>query len=259
MPPGKWLTTCAQFSHPFSNEREWSLWSSAAFTFVFCLFLVISFNETTSFRDQTLVINRVLFDAQLEYEPIAEWNSLFGFTYTGSAALVMEERDGTRVPLRSTCPKSTCSAELARRSQTAITSSFRESLRSVTVLVYTICAVLASFVCLMCMYQQVICTNETYRICTAFTFGGLAILCLVSIGFFMTPNPIACFTRRVLFPVAVAAVFAPITVKSLCIWRVELLTARVISSEWAIFESSTEMTYVVSSRHGNAWRCAPGR
>ncbi|KAK6027407.1 hypothetical protein OSTOST_06562, partial [Ostertagia ostertagi] len=109
-------------------------------------------------------------------------------------------------------------------------------------------------------------------------------LCLVSIAFFMTPNPIACFTRRVLFPVAIAAVFAPITVKSLCIWRVELLTSRgevrraigdnsplilwlcpaviilqiVISSEWAVFESSTEMTYVVSSRHGNAWRCAPG-
>uniref|UniRef100_A0A7I4YI08 G_PROTEIN_RECEP_F3_4 domain-containing protein n=1 Tax=Haemonchus contortus TaxID=6289 RepID=A0A7I4YI08_HAECO len=245
---------------------------------------VISFNETTAFRDHTLVINRALFDAHLEYEPVAEWNTLFGFTYAGGAALVMEERDGSRVPLRSICPRSTCSSELARRSQSAITSSFRDSLRSITVLVYTICAVLASFICLMCMYQQVICTDGAYRICTAFSFGGLAMLCLVSIGFYMTPNPIACFTRKVLFPVAVAAVFAPITVKSFCIWRVELLTSRgevrraisdnspfflwlcpavvllqiVISSEWAFFESSTEMTYVVSLRHGNAWRCAPG-
>ncbi|KAK5982833.1 hypothetical protein GCK32_015878 [Trichostrongylus colubriformis] len=196
-----------KFPHPFSVDQ-------------------VSFNETTLFRDHTLVVNRVLFDAQLEYEPIATWNTLFGFSYTAGVALVMEERDGTRVPLRSECPRSTCSSEMARRSLIAISSSFRDSLRSVSVLVYTICAVMASFICLMCMYQQVICANETYRICTAFTFGGLAILCLVSIAFFMTPNPIACFTRRVLFPVAVAAVFAPITVKSLCIWRVELLTSR---------------------------------
>ncbi|KAK6012536.1 hypothetical protein OSTOST_22314, partial [Ostertagia ostertagi] len=84
--------------------------------------------------------------------------------------------------------RSKCSADFARRSQTAISSSFRESLRSVTVLVYTICAAIPRF-------------------------SGLAMLCLVSIAFFMTPNPIACFTRRVLFPVAIAAVFAPITVK----------------------------------------------
>ncbi|KAK5967282.1 hypothetical protein GCK32_011718, partial [Trichostrongylus colubriformis] len=155
-----------KFPHPFSVDQ-------------------VSFNETTLFRDHTLVVNRVLFDAQLEYEPIATWNTLFGFSYTAGVALVMEERDGTRVPLRSECPRSTCSSEMARRSLIAISSSFRDSLRSVSVLVYTICAVMASFICLMCMYQQVICANETYRICTAFTFGGLAILCLVSIAFFM--------------------------------------------------------------------------
>ncbi|VDL87417.1 unnamed protein product [Nippostrongylus brasiliensis] len=62
----------------------------------------------------------------------------------------------------------------------------------------------------------------------------------------MTPNLLSCFVRRVLFPIAVSAVFAPITVKSLCIWRAEVLASR------------GEVTFVVSAYHGDAWRCAPG-
>ncbi|WKY02763.1 hypothetical protein Q1695_016215 [Nippostrongylus brasiliensis] len=245
---------------------------------------MISFNDTTAFRDHPVVVNRVMFDAQLESEPIAEWNSLTGFTYAGAAELVMEERDGSRVPLQSTCLRSKCSSDLARRSVSSVSQSFRESLNSVAVLVYTICAVLAFFICLMCLYQQVVCKAETFRFFTAFTFGGVAALCLVSIAFFMTPNLLSCFVRRVLFPIAVSAVFAPITVKSLCIWRAEVLASRgevrravshhssllfwlcpaivllqiVISSEWAVFESSTQLTFVVSAYHGDAWRCAPG-
>ncbi|EYC26558.1 hypothetical protein Y032_0010g1219 [Ancylostoma ceylanicum] len=245
----------------------------------------VSFNETTFYRDHTLVVNRVLFDAQLEYEPIAEWDHIQGFKYTAGSELVMEERDGSRVPLTSTCPKSSCSAELARRAHAGASPNLKDSLKSLAVLVYAICAVLAFFVCMMCMYQRVICTtSDAYRICTAYTFGGLAMLCLISITFFMPPNPFACFSRRVLFPVAVITIFGPITVKSLVIWRTDLLAARgevrqaagnhtvltfwlcaaivlvqiVISSEWAVFESAVEMSYVVSVRHGNAWRCAPG-
>ncbi|KAK6745112.1 hypothetical protein RB195_011677 [Necator americanus] len=254
------------FSHPFSHE-------------------LVSFNETTLYRDHTLIVNRVLFDAQLEYEPIAKWNHHLGFKYTAVSELVMEERDGSRVPLTSTCPRSACSAELSRRRQAGDSPKFKDSLKSVAVLVYAVCAVLAFFVCLMCMYQRVVCrTSDNYRICTSYTFGGLAMLCLVSITFFMTPNPIGCFSRRILFPVAVTAIFAPITVKSICIWRADLLAARgevgqaagshsvftfwicagivlvqiVISCEWAVFESAAEMTYVASIRHGNSWRCAPG-
>lgn len=88
--------------------------------------------------------------------------------------------------------RSSCSSELARRSQTDIHSSLRDSLRSVAVLVYATCAgefacgpcrfiwsslqsaclVLAFFICLMCMYQQVICRTECFRVFTAFMFGG---------------------------------------------------------------------------------------
>ncbi|ETN69581.1 hypothetical protein NECAME_15209, partial [Necator americanus] len=213
----------------------------------------VSFNETTLYRDHTLIVNRVLFDAQLEYEPIAKWNHHLGFKYTAVSELVMEERDGSRVPLTSTCPRSACSTELSRRRQAGDSPKFKDSLKSVAVLVYAVCA-------------------------------GLAMLCLVSITFFMTPNPIGCFSRRILFPVAITAIFAPITVKSICIWRADLLAARgevgqaagshsvftfwicagivlvqiVISCEWAVFESAAEMTYVASIRHGNSWRCAPG-
>ncbi|KHJ90812.1 hypothetical protein OESDEN_09336 [Oesophagostomum dentatum] len=222
------------FSHPLSHEP-------------------IYFNETTQYRDHTLVVNRVLFDAQLEYEQIASWNYLLGFKYTAGSELVMEERDGARVPLRSTCPRSSCSAEVARRAQAGETPKLKDSLKSIGVLVYTICA-------------------------------GLALMCLVSIMFFMTPNPFACFSRRILFPVAIATIFGPITIKSICIWRADLLTDRgdvrqavgghsvltfwlcaaivlvqlVVSIEWAVFEPASEMTYVVSLRHGNAWRCTPG-
>ncbi|VDN29867.1 unnamed protein product [Cylicostephanus goldi] len=109
-------------------------------------------------------------------------------------------------------------------------------------------------------------------------------LCLISIAFFMAPNPFACFSRKILFPVAVITIFGPIAVKSICIWHADLLTARgehrqaairhsvltfwicaaiimvqtVISSEWAMFESALDLIYVVSERHGNAWRCTPG-
>ncbi|VDO49830.1 unnamed protein product [Haemonchus placei] len=142
---------------------------------------------TTAFRDHTLVINRALFDAHLEYEPVAEWNTLFGFTYTGVP------RSFSRYRL---C-RSTCSSELARRSQSAITSS-----------VLQVLALL-----LTCFDSEVILIRLDVVFSTYSFFSGLAMLCLVSIGFYMAPNPIACFTRKVLFPVAVAAVFAPITVK----------------------------------------------
>lgn len=66
---------------------------------------MVSFNASTSYRDHSLVVNRALFDAELEYEQIAEWTAHSGFSYTGGAELVMEERDGSRVPLQSTCPK----------------------------------------------------------------------------------------------------------------------------------------------------------
>ncbi|KIH58735.1 hypothetical protein ANCDUO_11052 [Ancylostoma duodenale] len=42
----------------------------------------------------------------------------------------------------------------------------------------------------------------------------------------MPPNPFSCFSRRILFPVAVITIFGPITVKSLVIWRTDLLATR---------------------------------
>ncbi|CAJ0597928.1 unnamed protein product [Cylicocyclus nassatus] len=245
----------------------------------------VTFNDTTFSRDHTLIVNRVLFDAQLEYESIARWDHVHGFDYTAASELVMEERDGSRAPLKSTCPRSTCSADVTRRALAGVVPSVKDSLKSIGVLIYAICAGLAFFVCLMCMYQKVVCRiSDAYRICTAYTFGGLSMLCLISITFFMAPNPFACFSRKILFPVAVITIFGPIAVKSICIWHADLLTARgehrqaavrhsvltfwvcaaivmiqiVISSEWAIFESAMDLTYVVSERHGNAWRCTPG-
>ncbi|VDL65405.1 unnamed protein product, partial [Nippostrongylus brasiliensis] len=215
---------------------------------------MISFNDTTAFRDHPVVVNRVI-------EPIAEWSSLTGFTYAGAAELVMEERDGSRVPLQSTCLRFP-SGNIHDIQVKMLLSRIAQQLPIL---------VLAFFICLMCLYQQVVCKAETFRFFTAFTFGGVAALCLVSIAFFMTPNLLSCFVRRVLFPIAVSAVFAPITVKvsesgavshhsSLLFWLCPaiVLLQIVISSEWAVFESSTQLTFVVSAYHGDAWRCAPG-
>uniref|UniRef100_A0A1I7X272 G_PROTEIN_RECEP_F3_4 domain-containing protein n=1 Tax=Heterorhabditis bacteriophora TaxID=37862 RepID=A0A1I7X272_HETBA len=167
----------------------------------------ISFNETSGYRDISLRINRVIFDAQLEFDQIAEWSTILGFSYTATSDLIMEERDGS-----------------------------------------------------------------------------LGMLCLVSILFVMPPNAISCAGRRTTFSIALSAVFGPILVKTISIWRSDLAMQRgslrsliiknsnimfwtclgitviqcVISTEWAIFESVSDMSFVSSLRHGHAWRCSPG-
>lgn len=89
---------------------------------------------------------------QLELEPIAAWDSLNGLQYTSPVELVMEERDGMRVPLRSFCPKyvspiiviegfflfflrSTCSTERRLRVLTGSIPLVKQSLESVPLVV----------------------------------------------------------------------------------------------------------------------------
>ncbi|CAI4230753.1 unnamed protein product [Auanema sp. JU1783] len=246
----------------------------------------VTFNETSGYRDSPIVVNRVVYDSQIEVEELARWDTVSGFTYTSPLDLVMEERDGTRVPLRSSCPKSSCASELAKRSQSGFKPSFNDSLSNTYLLIYTIGAVLAFFICMLCMYHQIVCSrDDNYSICTVLLFAGLSLLCLVSVFFVMKPNAISCICRRIAFSISMACVFAPVLVKTLAVWKLELSfeqsqnpiqTQRpnqhtlfwiviaivtiqaVISSEWSLFESPTEVTFTSSVQHGHQWRCAPG-
>ncbi|CAD6188291.1 unnamed protein product [Caenorhabditis auriculariae] len=237
----------------------------------------VSFNVSTGYRDIPMLVNRVLVDSQLEFETVARWDTISGFEYTADAPLIMEERDGARASLISTCPKSKCAFELEKRAQSGQKPMFQTALRDVRLLIFAISSVVAFFVCLMCMYQKVVSSNEQYRVCTAFMFTGLAMLCLASASFVMPPNAISCSVRKVFFPIALASVCSPLLTKTLCIWRMTMtsnakrvrpttmfsicmalvLLQAVISFEWAFFTSATDVIFV-STTHGNSWRCSQG-
>ncbi|PAV71577.1 hypothetical protein WR25_20532 [Diploscapter pachys] len=252
--------TSLSFAHPLSSSY-------------------VSFNATTGFRDVPLVINKVVFDAQLHFEEVARWDPQ-SFSYTSAAALIMEDRDGSRVPMQSTCPKHVCSLELTRRALSGFPPTLKTSLHNARVLSFAICAVFACFICLMCMYHQIVAARvDQFRVLTAFMMAGLSTLCLVSVVFVIPPNSIGCVARRILFSVSISAVCAPLLVKTLCIWYQSLssdlsaprisasalfwisfslvVLQTVISIEWSLFENPFALIFT-NSHYGPAWRCAPG-
>ncbi|CAJ0942378.1 unnamed protein product, partial [Mesorhabditis belari] len=240
----------------------------------------VRYNVSTRHRDQPLILNRVLFTSQLELEPIATWDSLNGLQYTSPVELVMEERDGTRVPLRSICPKSACSTERRLRVLSGSIPLVRQSLESVPLVVLAVVAVVTFIVVLMCIYLKAISSHsDIFTSCTIFSFSGLCMLSLVSIFFLMQPNVLSCAVRRIAFSVSLAATIAPLSVKSIFVWLSGLsptgnavsrspsqmflvsfglvLIQTVIAVEWAWFESPIALSFATTAK-GTAWRCAPG-
>ncbi|CAJ0578803.1 unnamed protein product, partial [Mesorhabditis spiculigera] len=240
----------------------------------------VRYNVTTSHRDQPLIINRVIFNTQLDFEPIATWDSLNGLLYTSPAELLMEDRDGSRVSLRSVCPKSACSTERRRRILTGSMPIVKQSLESMPLVVVTIVAVVTFIVLLSCIYLHAISAHsDSYTSCTIFSFAGLCLLSLSSVFFLMQPNALSCAVRRIAFSISVAATIAPILVKAMFVWLASLsasmdhlassashmfltslglvLIQSVIAVEWAWFESPTALTFATSAK-GTGWRCSPG-
>uniref|UniRef100_A0A914BVN5 G-protein coupled receptors family 3 profile domain-containing protein n=1 Tax=Acrobeloides nanus TaxID=290746 RepID=A0A914BVN5_9BILA len=256
----------AEFAHPLADEH-------------------FTMNNTTGYPKAELVLNRVIFEhGELKYEEIAVWNSETGLKYIAGSELIVAERDGSRSRVLSKCPKSSCSSETLFRHRLSGQPTFKSGLHDLTTLIFAGIAILWTFICLMCMYQQLVGNrDDPYRICTIIMFGGLAMLSLISIFFIMSPSWLTCVVRKTCLSVAIATIFGPILVKTVLIWRNDILQSQggyssktsvsslvmcwlslgiaivqiVIVTEWAIFEDPTLLEFVhFGEKYG--WRCAPG-
>uniref|UniRef100_A0A1I7ZT88 G_PROTEIN_RECEP_F3_4 domain-containing protein n=1 Tax=Steinernema glaseri TaxID=37863 RepID=A0A1I7ZT88_9BILA len=264
------------------NEPYRSLFASLMSVHFYHPLLDIPFsvNASTGFADAALRLNRVSVErGVLRADEIARWDPETGLLYTAEQELVVEERDGSRVRLQSTCPKSACFSESAIRAKIGVQPSFKEGLHDMASLVFSAFATLLTFVYLMCMYQQLVgAKHDPYRICTMVMFSGLVCLSMVSIFFIMHPSWITCAIRRNCLSVAASLVFAPILVKTIAIWNREVLRRSstpvsgvalfwvslglvavqlVVVVEWSVFEDPTLLEFV-SFGEAYAWRCVPG-
>ena len=172
-------------------------------------------NSTAGFPSTELVLNRVIFQhGSISYEEIAVWDPAKGLTYTSGTDLLVEERDGSRVRVVSKCPKSSCSSVAFMRHKISGQPTFKGGLHSMPTLIFSVIAILFTFVCLLCIYQQLVSgRDDPYCVCTIIMFIGLTMLTLVSIFFIMSPSWITCAIRKTCFSIAVSCIFAPILIK----------------------------------------------
>ncbi|UMM23982.1 hypothetical protein L5515_004434 [Caenorhabditis briggsae] len=229
----------------------------------------VSFNYSTGFRDISLRINRVQFvEDRLQFSEIGVFDPIQNI-YKDSSDTATPSARGSFLLMSSTCPKSTCSKELAKSTIKQQLPSIFKALTDVEIMIFTIFSVLSALTCLMCMYLRVISVSE-YRNLTAITFLGLAFLSLSAPAFIIPPNGISCSLRKLLFPIAISITIAPVFVKTVLIWKsigsssssvliacCIVIIQTVISTEWLIL-SSQSATEFVSSLHGTMWRCSPG-
>ncbi|KAK0416512.1 hypothetical protein QR680_012533 [Steinernema hermaphroditum] len=238
-------------------------------------------NASTGFANAPLRLNRVFVErGTLRFDELALWRTESGLLYTAEQELMVEERDGARMRLQSTCPKSACFSESTVKAKIGAQPSFKEGLHDLASLVFAAIATLLTFLYLMCMYQQLVSArDDPYRICTMVMFSGLAFLSTISIFFAMQPSWITCAVRRNCLSVAVALIFAPLLVKTIAIWNREVLRRSsstpvsavalfwvslglvfvqiVVVVEWSVFEDPTLLEFA-SFGDVYAWRCVPG-
>uniref|UniRef100_A0A7E5A220 G_PROTEIN_RECEP_F3_4 domain-containing protein n=1 Tax=Panagrellus redivivus TaxID=6233 RepID=A0A7E5A220_PANRE len=241
-------------------------------------------NSTSGFPSAEIVVNRVTFShGDINYEEMAVWDIQNGLTYTSGVELLVEERDGSRVKVASKCPKSSCASLAHMKYKVSGQPTFKAGLNNVATLIFSVIAILFTFVCLLCIYQQLVSgRDDPYCICTILMFVGVTMLTLVSVFFIMSPSWITCAIRKTCFSIAIAFIFAPILVKTIMIWRRDVLMAHgseespyasvltmfcmcmvivliqlVIVVEWSLFDDPTQIEF---SQFGDkfAWRCSPG-
>uniref|UniRef100_A0A1I7V4W7 G_PROTEIN_RECEP_F3_4 domain-containing protein n=1 Tax=Caenorhabditis tropicalis TaxID=1561998 RepID=A0A1I7V4W7_9PELO len=229
----------------------------------------VSFNYTTGFRDISLRINRVQFvDDRLNFSEIGIFDPIQN-VFKDSSDTATPSARGSFLLMSSSCPKSTCAKELAKRTIKQQLPSIMKALTDIEIMIFTIFSVLSALTCLMCMYLKVISVSE-YRNLTAVTFLGLSFLSLSAPAFIIPPNSISCSLRKLLFPIAISITIAPVFVKTVLIWKsigsssssvliafCIVIIQTVISTEWLLL-SSESATEFVSTLHGTMWRCSPG-
>uniref|UniRef100_A0A914Z788 Receptor ligand binding region domain-containing protein n=1 Tax=Panagrolaimus superbus TaxID=310955 RepID=A0A914Z788_9BILA len=206
-------------------------------------------NSTAGFPSTELVLNRVIFHhGSVSYEEIAVWDPSKGLTYTSGTDLLVEERDGSRVRVVSKCPKSSCSSIAFMRHKISGQPTFKGGLHSVPTLIFSAIAILFTFICLLCIYQQLVSgRDDPYCICTIIMFIGLTLLTLT----------IMIWRRDVLMSSASekSPYASPITMLSLCL--VIVVIQIVIVAEWSFFEDPTQLEFV-QFLDKFSWRCSPG-
>ncbi|CAI5445799.1 unnamed protein product [Caenorhabditis angaria] len=232
----------------------------------------VKFNSTTKYRDVPLQISRVQFeDDRLQLSEIGVWNSVQGFSEISTNT--KNTSRGSYLLMSSSCQKSKCSQEMAKRTVKQKIPSIFKALTDIEILIFTIFAVLSSLTCLMCMYLKFI-SNCDYRHCTALCFLGLALLSMSSTAFIIPPNTISCQLRQLLFPISICITIAPVFIKTILLWKFEkteisatsailssiafIVIQIVISTEWVLLSTSESSTEFVSTIHGTMWRCSNG-
>ncbi|VDD89541.1 unnamed protein product [Enterobius vermicularis] len=243
-------------------------------------------NSTTGFRDAEVIINRVRISSQeIQFEEVANWDIHRGLRYVAPNDLFLEERDGSRQRVHSSCPRSACALRFAYQKQASSIPSFRSGLNDLSTMIFAGFSILWMFICLMCVYQQLISrTEDLYRVCTMVMFVGLAFLSFISVFFIMVPSSITCAVRSTCLSIALSSVFSPILVKSVLSWRREMILSNlqsarsgnahsstmfwlsaigiffqvVVVAEWMFFESPISLTFSTFAEE-SMWRCAPGQ
>uniref|UniRef100_A0A914XKV2 G-protein coupled receptors family 3 profile domain-containing protein n=1 Tax=Plectus sambesii TaxID=2011161 RepID=A0A914XKV2_9BILA len=240
------------------------------------------------FRPAELTLHRVRIEGQiLVTEHVGSWSQATGLIYDPNAVL-LEERNGKKMRLLSSCKNSHCARAANLTATLATRPSFAAGLNNVGTLVFAAFASLWASVCLMCIYHQI--ASQVFadddRSCILVVLTGLAMVSLVSMFFMMPPSLFTCAVRRVCLGFAWAFVLAPLLVRTISAWRQIVLyrgkkvrfrepehkssalalfyisiglalVQMVLAIEWAVLESPTNLAYATYNEE-TSWRCAPG-